>query len=301
MPGYGEMGIQTPGTAFHPSPSVFRDCPWSELVDQGVGNVLYDDFIVSNLNANNATTLSFWNSGSTNSGGYTLLNQGTANHAVVLTTGGTNGNFTAFWGNPGATIIPSSGQRFWFEANIAEASTAAIRSIFIGLVSAGGLVSNFISGSGTLTALTTLTSTCSFVGFLSDGVAGGTRGLTQFATVYQNVTAGTLGIQNIATSILTTGTNDNPGNPEAIPAAVFGPLTPNGFVKLGMRYDGQGTIEFYVQGNLQSRWASVGLADNTVSYGPIVAVTTGATATASVTVDWVKYAYEYGGLSALVS
>jgi hypothetical protein len=306
MPSYGEVGVQTIGTQFHTSPAVFRDCPFSELIDSGAGDAVFDDFAYSNLSSSNSTTLAFWNSSSTNSGGFTLLAQTTANHANVLTTGATSGNYTALWGAPGATIIPNSSNRFWFEANIAKANTATVESVFVGLVSQAGLLGNFISGSGSLAAQTTLTSSASFVGFLSNGTPGGsttTGGLTNFNTVYANYT-GTITLTTISTNVLTQGVVDNPANLDAVninPTTPAGSLTNNGFVKLGMRYDGVGTLEFYINGNLQARFAVAGLLDASLSYGPWLGVTAGTANASSVTVDWIKYAYESGGLTALLT
>lgn len=271
MPAYGIVGFSQPNTLIQPSGSIWGNCVAQELLDLGVGYFTYQTFV-------DVQTLPGLPSSAANSGTFT---QATGfDHALTVTTGASASNGAIVNTRPTNSITPGSGKFTWFEAAISKANVALADSIFVGLVNKVGMTNALIqASSGTLNSnLLTSVSGTSVIGFWANGSTK-----TNFDAVYVKAISGTGGVTPstvpvVLANVLTANANNpNPGNPSFVPATPPGALVNDQFLKLGLYYDGQKYLYWFVNGTQVAK-LEVGPTniDITSTYGGVVAFATGA-------------------------
>lgn len=271
--GYGIIGYSQANALNQPSGAIWGDCSSQELLDEGSGYFTYVTFTDS-------VTLPDLPSSAANSG--TFTQDANFDHACLFTTGTTSGNGNAAWTRPTAQLAPGSGQRFWFEAAVSLQDVTEVNGVFVGLVNKQGQTNALVQAASATKNSNLLTSVSgtSCVGFWMHGDT-----LGNFDAVYVNAVAGTGGktpttVNTVLANVLTANANNpNPANPNYTPPLPPGALTNNTVVKLGLRYDGQQYLYFYVNGTQVAKLlVSAQSIDIASTYGGVVALTTGAAA-----------------------
>lgn len=259
---YGIIGFGQPGTLAQPSGNIWGDCPAQEILDEGTGYFAYDHFI-------DAVTLPNFPSIAANSGTFTF--DGTFDHSCNITTGATSGNGASFWTKPLGPIAKGNGQKFWFEAAIAVASIVDTKGLFVGLTVVGGQIAAFLTNSTTI-------ANNSSIGFFSHSDAP-----AKFDAVYRNGAAALVTVQADVTNSPTLVAN----------GGVASNIVVGTFVKLGLQYDGQQYITFFVNGFAAAKVAVDATFDQTHNLGGIVSVVTGAAAAAVLKTDFLRVAQKF--------
>jgi hypothetical protein len=271
--GYGIIGVPGNGDITQPSPSIWGDCANGELLDEGLGYFTDKTF-------EDAVTLPDLPNSAANSG--TFTQDANFDHALLLTTGATSGNGNVVYTRPTVAITPGSGQKAWMEAIVSMQDITEVSGIFVGFVNKIGMTNALVQAASATKNSNLLTSvqSTSCVGFWMHGDA-----LGNFDAVYVNNVANTSGVTPSAVSVVlasvmtANANNPDPGNPLYVPAGAPGVLANNTKVKLGLRYDGQQYLYFYVNGvQLAKLLVSAQNIDITSTYGAVVALTTGAAA-----------------------
>lgn len=291
---YGIIGYSQVSNPNQPSGSIWGDCSSQELLDEASGFFNYADF-------HGVQTPPGLPSAANNSGSFAF----NANYdsLVNFITGATSGNWADAWTRPMGPITPGSGQKIWFEALVARNLITAAGSLFVGLTNLAGM------GGGNLVTATNATKNSNTLGATSGGQSFygfwlyGSQ-LTNFDAVWGNnvqaaVTPSTVNL--VLPAVLTAlANNPNPGNPQYVPAVPPGILVnptagnaniiPPAFVKLGLRYDGQAYLYFYVNGSQVAKLQITQSMDITSHFGGIVATLTGASSAMTTLVDFVRTA-----------
>lgn len=271
---YGIIGVPGVGPdLLTPSPTIWGDCPDTQLPEQGQGYFVdrrFDDNVTLPALPNVAT----------NSG--TFTQDANFDHACLFTTGGTANNDLVIYTRPYSAIAPGSGQRLWFETSISFQDITEVSGAFVGLVNLKGMAAGLIkaaSATKNSNLLTSVTST-SCVGFWMHGDS-----LGNFDAVVVNNVANTSGvtptaITTVLASVMTSPANNpDPGNPLYTPATAPGVLANNVKVKLGILYDGQQYLKFFVNGVQIAKLAvSAATFDTLATFGGVVTLATGASA-----------------------
>lgn len=293
--GYGIVGYSQANALNQPSGAIWGDCSSYELLDEGSGYFIFQDF-------KGSLTLPDLPSVATNSGSFAY--NASFDSVISLTTGTTAGNDTLAFTKPMGPITAGSGQKIWFEAAVSVASIAVAHGVFVGLannlaLSAGHLIS---AASATKNSNTIGSTTGqSFVGFWLHGDA-----VTNFDAVWGAGTTAALTpttVNTVLASVLTANANNpNPANPNYTPPLPPGALIATtgtqaslvagtaGFVKLGLRYDGQQYLYFYVNGTQVAKLAVAAPFDQTSDYGGVVEIVAGTAAAAVLNVQFVRTA-----------
>lgn len=239
---YGIIGYSQTNKLWQPSGSIWGDCFSQELLDEGSGFFNFQDFkaVLPTSAAPN------WN---INGGTYTYNTH--FDSVVSITTSGTTQNDAAIATRPMGPVVPGSGEKIWFEAEISAASLAAATGIFVGIANEASLASKLLisAASGTLASNTIGTSSGgqSFYGFWMHGDTYNTTtqsGLGNFDIVWGNnvqaaLTAGSNPANSGTAGTVATGTtagvvlygaltananNPNPGNLSFVPQTPPGPI-----------------------------------------------------------------------------
>ncbi len=314
---YGIIGYSQVNSLNQPSGSIWGDCSSYELKDEGTGYFSYRDWFDENqANLPNLPNATYHTPTYTFDASYAASGTSTPIlPALLLTTGSTAAQDpAAIYTKPVVAIAPGSGQKVWFEVALAKESITNVEGVFVGLVNAAGQTAQSSTSNGLIQAvsatknsniLTGVTLT-SLIGFWSHGDA-----LTNFDAVTVNKLSGTGGVTpttiatNAATSlvlasVLTANANNpNPGNLGYVPATPPGVLSQVGTttagstpstVKLGLRYDGQQYLYFYVNGAQVAKIVVTSAnIDTTSLYGAVVQVSTSTTSAYTLTVPFFRF------------
>lgn len=226
----------------------------------------------------------------TNSGSF-AWDTGGADSLMNFTSGATQSNDIAVSTRPLGPVTPGSGKKVWFEAYVATAVVNVAHGVFVGLVNraalGAGLLISAASGTKNSNTLGTSSGGQSVIGFWMHGDAP-----TNFDAVYANNIQTALTPSTITTvlaNVLTANANNpNPANLGFTPPVPPGALAAagatnteaqfesgvvsaaNAFVKLGLRYDGQQYLYFYVNGAQVAKVAIDATFDITNDYAGVV-------------------------------
>lgn len=306
MAAFGQIGYSQASNPSQPSGAIWGDCPSADLMSGDQGFLDFKDFTTRLPQTADGASVTW----ATNSGSF-AWDTGGADHLMNFTTGTTAGNDTAVATRPLGPITPGSGQKIWFEAYIAMASVSVAHGVFVGLANraslGAGLLISAASGTKNSNLIGTSSGAQSFVGFWMHGDT-----VTNFDAVYANnistalspttiaapgtsATGGGLILANVLTA---NANNPNPGNPNFTPPLPPGALAAagatntqaqyvsgqvsaaNAFVKLGIRYDGQQYLYFYVNGTQVAKALVDSTFDTTNDYAGVVEVVAGTNAAA---------------------
>jgi hypothetical protein len=257
------------GVTRQPSPSLWSDCPITELmIGTEPGTFFHNDFMGGPVAAAATAVNAFGNisfSGDTDTvlsfkasemGGYLdIETDGDANDGACLFT------------EPFAMIVPNSGNKVWLEARLEIGDAEGNQGFFFGLAEESAQS--------------------------HDVVADGCNNLKEDTLVGYRIFTGENAIDAVAQKddsaeliIASAVTNlDVLGTSKAA-------LTDDTEIKLGLRFDGRQTIEFYVNGvRIGTATYSSTYFDKTKALLAIVALKVGTTAAESFAIDWIRGAY----------
>lgn len=309
MPAPGLIGVSLPQQLFAglPNPSIWGDCPGQELNDSGRGYYAQRNFIDASIGTLGSTV------GSTPGLPYdadtstTFAYDATYPHTLDVTLPATSGKGFALLFNAMGAIAAGSGRKMWAEVNFAvplNSTTIGNAGVLFGFADQSALASTSarvaISSVSTTTVLTPASN--SFIGFGSRQAASA---IVDFDALYTSGTGGV--INSVATKVLNSnafnqyngqgvnqGGNWFPGGILNYPSAP-GNAVANTFYSLGLRYDGQQYIYFYVNGVVVAKQIVDSTVDQSSNYGVIFNVLAN-TATAYTTkLSFFRAAYQYIG------
>lgn len=141
MPNYvrfrGNQGDNTPNTDRGPSPFIWGDCPWMEIMsDPGVGYGEFHEFMDANLGITTTGTQTAWQNGLRYNGTNTTgsIATGDAVGGVVALSNTTDDHYVAIGSGNAPYQISRSHGKLWFEARIKTSTvTDAKHDIVVGL------------------------------------------------------------------------------------------------------------------------------------------------------------------------
>ena len=295
------------------------------MLDEGTGFFNYQDF----KQGLPLTTAPNW---AIDSGAFTYHTN--YDSVVTMTPGSTTLDDIAIATRPMAPIVPGSGQKVWFEAELALGAVTAVNGVFVGLVNAKAL------GSKLLIKATSATKNSNQIGTTSGGQSGYGFWLhadapTNFDAVWFNNLQAATGCTDleattatnsglVLASVLTANANNPntanqgfvpatpPGAMVAINTSTVGGLNPqqllfaqdpnqnpqvylpnstsgaSGFVKLGLRYDGQQYLYFYVNGAQVAKLAITSAMDVTSDFAGVVQLQALGTGASPAHIAWMR-------------
>lgn len=295
---YGIIGYSQVDALSRPSGAIWGDCSNVELTDEASGYFDFKTFIAGLPLA----TAPNWN---IDGGTFTYH----ANYDTVVsgTTGATTLDDLAIATRPLGPIASGSGDKVWFEACISLGSISAVNGVFVGVCNKAALSSKHLIQVTSATRNSNLIGTAaggqSLYGFWLHP-----DNPTNFDAVWANNIQTALTPATINTVLLnvltaTANNNPNPANLAYVPATAPGvlvatatanqtvngqSLTPQqllalglppsvgtaggatGFIKLGIRYDGQQFLYFYVNGAQVAKMAITSAQDQTSDFCGVV-------------------------------
>jgi hypothetical protein len=253
---------ESAGLAGQPSPSIWASCPVDKalLAPEELGYV-FDDF-VDPVAAD--SSIPNWELAGTNADIDNVAD--VVNGQILMQGSGTDNDSCTILKNDMYLLTKNSGKRFWFEASVkpTNAGTADDYALFVGLIESVGATAEMIADDGASIIDE------DFVGFAA---------LTN-ATTIQDWDA----VINIG------GSANFPVTVEA-DAGEIG----TSYIKLGMVFDGQQTVTFYVDGAVVATYDIDNLDSDTMSHEFTVALGVKqceATAALGMYADWVRFAYD---------
>lgn len=250
------------GTAGQPSPNIWGDCPVEKaLIAPEQFGYIWDDF-VDPVAAD--SSIPNWELAGTNADIDNVAD--VVNGQIVLNGSGADNDSCTILKNDMYLLTKNSGKRFWFETSVkpSAAGTADDYAMFVGLIESVGATAEMIADAGASIIDE------DFVGFAA---------LTN-ATTIQDWDA----VINIG------GSANFPVTVEA-DAGTIG----TSYIKLGMKFDGQQTVSFYVDGALVDTYDIDNLDSDTMSHEFTVALgikDCEGDGTLGMYVDWVRFAYD---------
>lgn len=312
---YGALGFASLGTPQQASPSIWADCGNNLLNDLGLGYFIDQHFLGDNNSpANTAVAGGIQTFSGTGTAVYGNASSATFGPNVEsMATPATDNANTAIYGEELGQIIRNSGQPLWFETRIAftalgdeavfvgVANRAAIVTATTGILAdnpSNSVAADFISGSAS--AVGFITKQASSAVATVNAVYRKTTGTT--VTVLADVTNATAlqaeqsaqpaGVVITQAAGVTAQTTAPLG--EGIQIA-YGNLVAASFRKFGVRFDGQTTLYFYVDGVLVAKQDVDSTVDQTTYYAPVVALKAGTATAQTINVDFVRAAYQARG------
>lgn len=251
------VGYDNVGVAEFPMPALWRDCPKSRLNDEFKGYYFFERF--SAFTPLTTTVLSGTVSdhiryrGDLDTelaiiddfryGGVRMETDATAADAGSLVT------------SPLGSIVRNSGKKMWFEARVAPGDVDDDMGTFVGLVELDGANHDVIADDPATDASV---ADQSLIGFFQNNANP-----DAYNIIYRK--AGSAPV-TVATDVTNSG---------KIPVEERSSLTDGGFHRLGIRFDGRETVEFYVNGYRVATLDVTSLVDQSQDYCGIVAVKTG--------------------------
>jgi len=279
MPAPGIIGFDQIGDADKPSPSIWGNCPNTLLNDKGLGTFVRENFNVPFLSATPADTspvgaLTF--KGDTDTSLTTTT--GTPTGIIDIETDTTAGDAGVLVTNAFGRIVKHSGEKLWFEARVAPGDVDDDMGTFIGLCQESIADEDIIADDPATNAST---ANGTLIGFFQNNAD---------PNAYNALNKKTTGT---AVEVLADVTNAT-----AIPLASRASLidgvaaTGAGFHKLGLYFDGNATLKFYVDGYHVATQAVDTTVDQSNYLSAIVAVKTGDAAAEKIFCDWFQYGYQ---------
>lgn len=278
---FGIVGYDNPGDANQLSPNIWADCPMEELNSKSLGVFVYEDFqaqyaITTTVDSAPIGRGGFSYKGDTDTSITSVAD--THNGIVDIETNTTAADAGVLVANAFAKIEKDSGKKIWFEARVAPGDVDDDMGTFIGLVEEDGADEDVIADDPATNASTAAVTLTGFFQNNADPNAYNIINKNETATVEQ---------------ILADATNAT-----AIPSASRASLidgvgtTEAGFHKLGIRFDGLETVQYFVDGYLVATNTVDSTVDTTNFLAPIVAVKTGDSAAEKIFVDFVACGYQ---------
>lgn len=250
------------GDNAQPSPSIWADCPQQRLVQEGTGFFIHEDFIggVRSATTTAATAIApaFTFAGDTDT--VTTNKAGELGGYLDIQTGALDNDGAAIFTQPIAQFVKDSGRKVWFEARL-ELGAIADQGVFVGLAESAAFSQDIIAdGAAALIGE-------SLIGFqiLSDD--------TDAVDAVYKLDAGTA--------------------VEAKAVMNSSALAANTEFKVGLRFDGQRTIDLFFNGEKVAGFElDTSIFPDGVSMGAILAVKTGTAAAQSIACDWIRVAHQ---------
>lgn len=239
---FGVIGFGQPGLITQPSGNIWGDCPLGELVDESLG--FYVDRPFASESASGLPALPNFTAAGSGFGYDPVLDTVMVSSTVSTGAAANIGFFT----RPIGKLALGNGLPIWAETCIEFGSTGTATStqgFFFGLATGTGVLANAIT-STLIQDASTLNGSTSLVGFWLHGGTSNT-----FDAIYQKGSPATTGsVSTVLADVLNAAANNpDPGNPSYVPPTPPGNLNTSTFVKLGLRWDGQKYMYFYVNGN----------------------------------------------------
>lgn len=254
------IGYDNVGEAGFPSPAVWGTCQKSLLNELGLGFYVDQQFFGDTPTLPGLPTDS-------DSGSTFTYNSGTQdNRAIDVAVTNTDNNAAAIFTRPLGPLTKNSGKKLWFEAEVALAEIAD-QGVFVGLAELDALDRDVIADNAGAPASESL------IGFFC-----GASDQDAFDAVYRK-DAGSL------VTVLADVTKAT-----AIPEAERASLSANGFVRLGLAFDGRDKLRYFVNGHRVAEVTVDGTFDQVKEYGGIVALKTGAAAARTLRVRFFRAA-----------
>ena len=253
---------ETAGNAASQSPSIWADLPTMKMVACPTDFIeVYDDFVKGGVEEDKSVP--GWDFVGTNADVAQTVD--VANGEILLEGSGAD-NDSAFIATPDLYLLTkNSGKRFWFEAyvKLSAAGAADDYAAFVGLIEKAGATAELIADNGA----TVIDE--DFVGFFAE--------------------SNTTTIQSWNATINQGGSASFPVNAQADIVAAS-----TSYVKLGMKFDGKKTIDFYVNGVKSGTYDIDNLGSDTMAHEVCVAlgVKDCKVAQLGMYVDWVRFVAE---------
>lgn len=266
----GTASIAVAGAAAQPSPAIWADCRTTELLGQGLGYYVHNDFLGDTAtepgiaaDADSGTTYTAAATATYGPNVEAVLVSNTDNNAVALR--------TAALGK----IIRGSAQLFHAEIRLAVGALGDSAFAF-GLTTLANATRDVVADNPSTSAQATLTS-ATFIGFVS---------------VQASSALATVNIVNRKTTGTEVSIATNVTNATAIALANRSNLVANTFVKLGLRFDGNKTLHFYVNGVRVARYEVDTTVDQATDLCVVFNQKTGAATQIINYVDFIRAAYQ---------
>jgi len=277
----GQVGSLT--ATSQPSPSIWKDCPKGLLNDLGLGlfqDLSFAGFPTGTLAAAlDVNMVAFGQALKVDADTDTVLaDVSTARGgALQLQTDGDDNDAVALFSQPIGPIVRNSGNKLWFETEVAHVDVSEDYGVFVGLVE-----EDAIDGT-TTTARDVLDDNVAANGLVAESVIGFIRD------------AGDLDAWDVVVT-KDGGTAFNPltdvTNATAIASGDRASLADNAYYKLGIKFDGRETIEFFVNGTLVGSDDVDGTYDQAHDYCVVIGLKTGTAAAEDFIVKRVRFAYQ---------
>lgn len=263
----------SPGAARFPMPELWRDCPLSRLNDEGLGFYFFERFfsytpLTTTVNGG-AVTDAIRFRGDTDTELAVIDDQRYG--GVRMETDTTAGDAGSLVTSPLGSIVRNSGRKMWFEARVAPGDVDDDMGSFVGLVELDGANHDLISDDPATNAS------------LADQSAIGFYQNNANPDAYNIVYRKAGGAVTLVASDVTNSTK--------IPESERSSLTDGGYVRLGIRFDGRESIEFYVNGYKVASLEVTSLVDQAQDYCGIVNVKTGDGAAELLDTDYIRGAF----------
>lgn len=292
----GYIGYSLGSTDAFPSPSLWADCLNTILNDKGLGYYMAQDFL-GNYNSPATTALAggievFTGAGTAVYGAAASATFGP--NVLSMATGATDNNNTEIFGEEQGAIVRGSGKKMWFEARVAPTALGDT-AFFIGLTTranANTTTTGPIADNPSNSAAAGMVS-ATFIGFVSVQAASA---IATVNAVYEKTTGTPVTVlANVgnASAFTAGGTNGSqfPGGAPSTPAAP-GNLAAGIAVKYGIRFDGNQTLEFYVNGVLVAKQIVDSTVDQSGLMVPVVAAKNGASTALTLNVDFIRMGFQ---------
>lgn len=255
-----QVNFSQTGESTQPSPSVWSDCPKTLLNDLGLGAYVRKDF-----NGDDGTLPGL---ASDSDAGSTFTYNSSNDSVMDVAVTNTDNNAAAIFTRPLGSVTKNSGNKLWMEARVALAAIAD-QGVFVGFVELAGASRDVVADNAASNGVITE----SLIGFLVDN--GDTNA---FDAIYRKDAGAVVNVLNDVT------------NATAIPSTDRASLTADGFVKLGVRFDGRDKLHFYVNGVEVATQTVDGTVDQSKTYAAIAAIKTGTAAANTLRVDFFRAA-----------
>jgi hypothetical protein len=273
---FGETKFSQIGDNDQPSPSLWADCPQEDL-NTGLGYFVNEDFLGGPIDSSFADGEPVGAGKLTGDGDTGALSFKAAEVGGYLTvaTGANDNDAIALFTAPMGAIVKNSGNKLWAEIRL-ELTTLFDGAVAFGFGEEAACVRDLVADNPSNSAQAG-TITESFVGFVT---VQASSAIATVDAVYKK-DGGT-----IVTALA------NVTNATAIPSASRANLAATTELKLGLRFDGRDKIHFYVNGYKVFTQTVDSTVDQTHTLAPVVAIKTGTANAKSISIDWMRGAFQ---------
>jgi hypothetical protein len=163
---YGIIGYSAPGHPNQPSGSIWGDNSDGELLDEGTGYSIYQDFkagLPYIIGENAAGTPAVLSANAIVTGTASIAYNTSFSSVLTVTTGAVASQDAMLYTRPLGPIIPNSGEKIWFETSIGLQDITTAKGVFVGLANLASL------GAGKLLSAASVTKTSNLIGSSSGG------------------------------------------------------------------------------------------------------------------------------------